>query len=393
MANFQKHPSGEKLSGANLVVDGDSFTVALAGYKDFQGQDLFVTNDGSDIWITPGEIVGDTKLFKINVKVEARATKNTVSAGIFANTVNWQNWDKFNITFRYHAGEAITLMVRPVTGQVLGGSESQLWRSTEVPSIWTVDVATFRPGGNDPLNFIFSRGKQVKVAVFAAKLGFVERAFILMLPLSGKPSNLMIVITHGFYQQDAYYSGLGYSDPLSPRFILDVTTRFVLERWGAQVMAASNDYALLLPVRAKDGGHGELGPFISQPNIGTGIVTSIMAQTDGAFGINRVELVTFSSGIYAADEFIAIGGKGLNIQRACNQDPAGGAPLPRSVPIRKQYLSGKTTGGPRPGFEYVPLGRWANEPTRKTMHGMDDFNYLHTWCIPMYTLYMAMVGP
>ncbi len=392
MANFQKYPSGESLSGANLVVDGDSITIALAGYQDFQGQDLFVTNQGSDLAIFPGATVGNTKLYKISVSTQARATKNSVSDRIFANTVNWQNWDKFDITFRYHPGEATTLMVRPVTGKVLGGSEA-IWRSTEVPSIWTVDVATFRPGGSDRLNFIFSRGQQVKVAVFAAKLGSVERAFILMVPISGKPSNLMIVITHGFGQNDKYYSDLGYSDPLSPALIQDVNIRFVLGRWGAQLMAASRDYALLLPVRAKGGGHGELGPFISQSNIGTGVVTSIMGQTDGAFGINRVELVTFSSGIYEADQFIAVGGKGLNIQRACNQDPAGGAAISRSVPMRKQYLSGQTTGGPRPGFEYLPLPRWENEPNRKTMFPKDTFNYLHTWCIPMYTLHLAMAGP
>ena len=392
MANFQKHPSGENLSGANLVVDGDSITLALAGYKDFQGQDLFVANQGSDLAIFPGDVVGNTKLYTIRVNTQARATKTSVSDRIFANTVNWQTWDKFDITFRFHQGEAVTLIVGPVTGQVLGGSDA-IWRLAEVPSIWTIDVATFRPGSSGRLNFLFSRGKQVKVAVFAAKFGFVERAFILLIPVSGKPSNLMIVITHGFGQNDAYYSDMGYSDPLSPKLIQDVNARFVLERWGAQLMAASSDYALLLPVRAKGGGHGELGPFISHSNLGTGVVTSIMAQTDGAFGVNRVELVTFSSGIYDANQFIALGGKGLNIQRACNQDPAGGAEISRSVPIRKQYLSGQTTGGPRPGFEYLPLARWENEPNRKTMFPNDTFNYLHTWCIPTYTLFLAMAGP
>jgi hypothetical protein len=393
MANFQKHPSGEKLSGTNLVVDGDSITLGLAGYKDFQGQELFVTNQGSELAIFPGDVVGDIKLYTIRVETKARATKTSVSDTIFANTVNWQNWDKFNITFRFHQGEAVTLIVRPVTAKVLGGPEEKIWRSTNVPALWTIDVATFKPGRSDRLNFFLSKEKPVKVAVFAAKFGFVERAFILMTPLSGKPSNLMIVITHGFGQNDKYYGDLGYSDPLSPPLIQDVNSRFVLERWGAQLMAASSDYALLLPVRAKGGGHGELGPFISQANIGTGIVTSIMGQTDGSFGINRVEVVTFSSGIYEANQFISVGGKGLNIQRACNQDPAGGAEISRSVPVRKQYLSGQTTGGPRPGFEYLPLARWENEPNRKTMFPNDTFNYLHTWCIPTYTLFLAMAGP
>lgn len=392
MANFQKYPSGEKLSGANLVVDGDSITIGLAGYKDFQGQDLNVLHEGSELSIFPGDVVGNVKLYKLVVSPEAKAVKTSISDRIYANTQSWQNWDKFDITFRFQKSEAITLIVRPVTSEVYGGANT-LWRGTEVPSLWTVDVATFKPGTNAPLNFKWSRGQQVKVAAFAAKLGYVERAFILMVPLSGKPSKLMIVITHGFGQQDAYYMSKGYTNPLSPDLIQDVTQRFVLDRWGAQLMAASTDYALLLPVRAKAGGQGELGPFISQANVGTNIVGSIMAQSDSAFGVSRVELVTFSSGVYDANRFIAVGGQGLNIQRACNQDPAGGAEVSRAVPIRKQYLSGMTTRGPRPGFEYLPLDRWQNELKRKDMAGMDLFNYLHTWCIPTHTLYLAMAGP
>lgn len=392
MANFQKHPSGEKLSGGDLVVDGDSITIGLAGYKDFQGQDLFVTNEGSELSTFPGDVVGNIKLYKIVVKAEAKATKTSISDVIYANTQSWQNWDKFRITFRFQRGEAVNLIVRPVTSQIFGGTTS-IWRAAEVPSLWTVDVASFRPGTTTPLNFLWSRAQQVRVAVFAAKLGYVERAFILMLPFTGKPTRLMIVITHGFGQQDAYYMSKGYTDPLSPDLIKDVTQRFVLDRWGAQLMAASSDYALLLPVRAKGGGHGELGPFIWQANVGTNIVGSIMGQSDGAFGVNRVEFVTFSSGIYDADVFIAAGGKGLNIQRGCNQDPAGGAEMSRAVPVRKQYLSGMTTRGPRPGFEYLPLDRWQNEPKRKDTAGMDTFNYLHTWCIPTYTLFLAMNSP
>ena len=391
MANFQKYPSGEKLCGGNLVVDGDSITIGMAGYKDFQGQDLDVLHDGSELSIFPGDVVGNIKLYKLVVSPEAKATKTSTSGRIYANTQSWQNWDKFDITFRFQKGEAATLVVRPVTSQVYAGS-NKLWREAEVPSLWTVDVATFKPGTSAPLNFNWTRGQQVKIAAFAAKLGYVERAFVLMVPMSGKPSNLLIVITHGFGQQDAYYMGKGYTDPLSRDLICDVTQRFVLERWGAQLMAASSDYALLLPVRAKAGSQGELGPFISQANVGTNIVGSIMAQSDGAFGVSRVELVTFSSGIYDANRFIAVGGQGLNIQRACNQDPAGGAEVSRAVPLRKQYLSGMTTRGPRPGFEYLPLDRWSNELRRKDMARMDLFNYLHTLCIPTYTLYLAISG-
>jgi hypothetical protein len=391
MANFQKHPSGEKLSGTSLVVNGDTITIGLAGYLDFGGQPLAVTNQGSELAIIPGDVVNNVQLYTISVTREVRAVKDSVSDTIFAITQSFQTWDRFNITFNFKRGEAVTLIVRPVTAQTLGGAPESLWRSTTTPDTAVVDVSTFRMGGSGPLNFLRVKGKSVKIAVFAAKLGFVERAFILLTPLSGKPSNLTIVITHGFGQNDKYYSGLGYSDPLSPDLIKDVNLRFVLGRWGAQLMAASNDYALLLPVRAKGGGQGELGPFISHANTGTGIVATIRAQTDNAFGIDRVEVVTFSSGIYEANQFVAVGGKALNIKRAINQDPAGGVPFTTAVPERKQYLSGQTTGGPRPGFEYLPLPRWDREPDGKKLY-KDTFNYLHTWCIPQYTLYLAMAG-
>src|ERR1700686_3252624 len=129
---------------------------------------------------------------------------------------------------------AASLVVRPIT-DVLDGI-ADLWRLTSVASIWTVDIARFWPGGNRELYFLFSKGKPVRFAVFAAKFGSVERAFLLMTPQSGIPSSLLIVITHGFAQNDAYYNGLGYSNPLSLALIKDVTDRFLLGRWGAHLM-------------------------------------------------------------------------------------------------------------------------------------------------------------
>jgi hypothetical protein len=132
--------------------------------------------------------------------------------------------------------------------------------------------------------------------------------------------------------------------------------------------------------------------FLGERRIVAGL-EGLHAMRFQAFGIDSVDVVTFSSGIYDTNQFIAVGGKGLNFQGACNQDPAGGTEISRAVQARRQYLSGMTTGGPRPGFEYLPLDRWLNEPNRKTMFPNDAFNYLHTWCIPMYTLYLAMQGP
>jgi hypothetical protein len=156
---------------------------------------------------------------------------------------------------------------------------------------------------------------------------------------------------------------------------------------------SSTEYAVLLPVRAQGGGHGELGPFITQPDFGAELVDNLILLTSRAFVPRRVELVCFSSGIYDANVFIAAGGKSLKIQTAYNQDPAGGVNISSLVPERKQYLSGMTTIGSHFGFEYLPLPRWKNEPHRDDQFPNDTFNYLHTWCIPRYTLYLGMAGP
>jgi hypothetical protein len=285
------------------------------------------------------------------------------------------------------------MVVRPITSEIFGGPDTP-WRSITLLNIWTVDISRFWPGKSDELSFLFAKGKDARFAVFAAKLGNVERAFLLMVPSAGTPSSLLIVITHGFGQNHAFYSSLGYSNPLSPPLVKWVTDTFLIGRWGPQTMAASNDYALLLPVRALGGGHGELGPFTTHPDFGAELVDRLIVLTDRAFAPKRVELVTFSSGIYDANTFVAAGGRSLHIQTAYNQDPAGGARISTAVPERKEYLSGMTTRGPHVGFEYLPLGRWKNEPKRSEMFINNDvFNYLHSWCIPIYTLYMGMAGP
>jgi len=392
MAHFHKHPSGQRISGTKVVVDGDSLIVGLWGYLDNQKRELDIVNEGDDLMFQEVGFSGNSKLWKISVKPSVRVTRDSVNDRIYANTVEWQTWDHFDVTFRFKKQDAATLVVRPITADLFGGP-ADIWRSAKVPLIWVVDLATFRSGQiENRLKFLPVPGQGVKFAVFAAKLGAIERAFILMAPLQGRPSNLLIVISHSFGQNDGYYNALGYSNPLSLPFIKDVTDRFVLARWGAQLLAASSNYSLLMPVRARAGAAGgELGPFVENAGVGARAIQKMIALTDGAVGIDRVELVTFSNGISAANQFITSGGKGLSIQRACNQDPAGGASIHSSVANRKQYLSGYTTGHrPMPGFEFLPERRWENEPNFKTRLGYDSFNYLHTWCLPHYTLYLAM---
>ena len=113
-----------------------------------------------------------------------------------------------------------------------------------------------------------------------------------------------------------------------------------------------------------------------------------MAQADSTAALSEVNLVTFSSGIYDANTFIASGGRGLKFNLMVNQDPAGGVNI--GGPARKQYLSGWTTGGPRAGFEFLPMPRWQNDPKLEEMKGALGREYLHTWAIPTYTLGMAL---
>lgn len=396
MAHFHKHPGGQRISGQHVKVDGDTLTVGLWGYLDDQNQELFLSNEGRDLSLDKGGTSGNSRLWKIRVHADARATRESVTDRIYAYPVQsaaLEPWDEFEVTFRFKKQPAVELVVRPVTAEVLGGDSSP-WRSFKTFDSHVIDRATYNPANvAELLNFRPAPGKPVQLAVYAAKLGAVERAFLLMVPPGGQARNLLIVLSHSFGQNDAHYSGLGYSNPLSPKLIEFVRDQFILNRWGAQLMAARSDYALLMPVRAKAGAKvGELGPFVEQAGVGAKVVQKLLGMTDGAFGLDRVALVTFSNGIAAANQFIAVGGKGLPIHWGVNQDPNGGTPLSAAFPGKKQYLSGFTTQGqPKPGFEFLPMPRWKNEPNNGKLFPKDAFNYMHTWCIPHYTLYLAMV--
>jgi hypothetical protein len=392
MANFHHHPSGQNINGTNVVVDGPSITIGLWGPKDFQGRDLIVTNEGDDLAIFEAGTVGNSTLYKITVKQAIQKAKTSVSDTIYANTVDWQTWSKFNITFRMRAGASVggAITVRAITAAVSGAGS--LFRSTVTAPTYVIMTGSFKAG--DPTNtplFGLQSGKAVNVAFFAAKVGSIERAYILMVP-QRHASKLLIVISHGFGQNEAFYSALNYGDPLSPALILDVMHRFVLARWGPQLMCASSDYALLMPVRAKGGGGvSELGPFVTQSGAGAEIVAQIAAQSGRVFEFGHVEIVTFSSGIHDANAFLGAGGRGLKFARGINQDPAGGTSMSAAAGVRRQYLSGGTTGGTgRAGFEFMPLSRWRNEPNSGGKLGFDTHNYLHTWCLPQYTLFLGM---
>lgn len=385
MPNFQNVPGGQRISNTTVTVRGGTLIVGL-NLNDAAGRDLVVTNAGNDISIIPGETTGGVRLYTLRVNPTVLATKTSLTGTIMAtDDLSKPPADQFNVEFRFATQPAHDLVVRDVTNEIFG-VDNFGFRTGAEP---TVLMSTFKPG--DPNNaFEFDAaapGPVVNLQVFAAKIGNIERTHWLMLPFNTTVTSLMIVISHGFGQNWAYYNKLGFGNPMSKALLLDVRDRFVLRRWGHQVATSRSSMALLMPVRSAAGG-GELGPFISQAGLGAKIVASILAQADALAALREVNLVTFSSGIYEANTFIANGGRGLNFNLMVNQDPSGGVNI--GGPARKQYLSGWTTGGPRPGFEFLPMPRWQNDPKFEEMNAALGREYLHTWALPTYTLGMAL---
>ena len=385
MAYFYRVPGNQPISKTTVVVNGSTLTVGLNGSQDAEGNDLVVTNGGDDLGIFPGNDSPIGKQYVIRVKQSALATHSSITDTIYATgNLGKPPTDTFNVDFRFRTTSAHELVVRDMTQEIFGVPQFNFM----TPTSSNVNMATFRAGDQkNVFDFVSNPGRVVNLRVYAAKMGDVERACWLMLPGSGRAKSLMVVISHGFGQNDAFYSKLGYSNPLSKPLLEDVRNRFILSRWGMQVAATTTDMALIMPVRARTGG-GELGPFVSQKGAGYQIVESILAKADAMGALDEVNVVTFSSGIFDANSFITLGGRGLKFGMMVNQDPAMGVHIAGSN--KKQYLSGWTASGPRAGFEFLPTPRWANDPKFDEMKRALGREYLHTWALPTYTLAMAL---
>lgn len=322
MPNFQNVPGGQTISNTTVTVSGSTLTVGL-NLQDATGRDLVVTNAGNDVAIFPGDTRGGVQLYTLRVSSRVLSTKTSLTDTIMAtDDLSKPPADQFNVLFRFAMQPAHEPVVRDVTKDIFGVEKFTFLTGGEP----TVVMSTFKPG--DPNNaFAFNpaaSGPAVILRVFAAKIGHTERTHWLMLPFNNRATSLMVVISHGFGQNWAYYSKLDFGNPMSKTLLLDVRDRFVLHRWGHQVATSRSSMALLMPVRSAGGG-GELGRFISQSGLGYKIVSSILTQADAAPALSEVNLVTFSSGIHDANTFIASGGRGLNFNLMVNQDPTGGA--------------------------------------------------------------------
>jgi hypothetical protein len=397
MANFHKFPGTERISGQTLTVQGDTLMVGIWGYKVENGQELVVSNDGEDLAIFPAGTSGNSSLWKITVTQTARSYKTSIKDKIYALTTGFKNYDSFEVNFNLKP-VAAGLDVRCITAELFGGPANEIWRGTATPNIDLLTGPRLLPN-QPPPKLEFNRqypGQKAAFAVFAARHGGVERAFILVIKRGSRPKNLLVVIPHPFAQGRGigYYGGKGFfQNPLSLDMVRDVTDRFALARWGSQLLAARDDsYALLIPVPSGVGHGGEIGPFANGPGIGSQIIGRITDLTGGTVAANAVGICCFSGGVHNANAFIAAGGKGLNFRFACNQDPVSGTPISAAVAARRQYISGYTTGGPRAGFIYLPESSWTAEPKYAVNKASLGGEYPHTWAVPNYTLYHCLAA-
>lgn len=256
-----------------------------------------------------------------------------------------------------------------------------------IPPKRLIDIASFRAGDarNSP-RFTVAAQKTARIGIFAARKRDVERAFIVLLPATGTPNKVLVGISHGFGQNAAYYASKGWRNPLSPDLIADVRDRFVIERWGPQMLAGRKQMAMVVPVRAQ--GSSELGPFGSDGAFARHVLQAIGSLTR-AFTVAHVEAYTYSSGIHDLNRFLGAAGGHLSFTAVYNMDPAHvtTAARPRGAVVR-QFASGQT-GTPGPLFEFLPYARWSNEPFHARSRN-NQFQYLHNFCLPNYTLHLGI---
>ena len=286
----------------------------------------------------------------------------------------------------------MAISVRSVNQQILGMDSSNHLITQIIPSIAVANPSSFRWHAlNNQLTFSSVAQNTGRLGIFAAEKDGQTRAVILLLPSAGTPSRLMISITQQFQQAHADLDPLGWSNPLSPPFINFVLVKHVINRWGAQILAATNDMAFLYIVRAQQG--DELGPFASDGAFVQEVLTQLVTLTNNAFSFDQVEAFTFSNGVSDFNAFVPSVSSVLNIEAVYGIDPADATPIVRPGDAsRKQYLSGQT-GGPKAGFEFLGLDSWINEwrwDERTTFKKPWPFNYLHNWVMPMYVLNLAL---
>jgi hypothetical protein len=288
-----------------------------------------------------------------------------------------------------------TISVQSINQQILGMDGPNHLVSQIIPSIAVINPSSYRLHAlNNRLTFSSVGQTTGRLGIFVAQRDTQQRAVILLLPSAGTPDHLIIAITQKFGQAWRTLNPLGWSNPLSPPFINFVLLKHVINRWGAQMLAATDNAAFLYIVRAAQG--HELGPFAKDGAFVEEVLTQLVALTGNAFSFDHVEVFTYSNGVSDFNEFIPSITSVLNVEAVYGIDPALATPIARpGKAVRKQYLSGQT-GGPSVGFEYLGLDSWVNEwkfPDRMKFDPPWPFNYMHNYVMPGYILNLALSTP
>ncbi len=275
--------------------------------------------------------------------------------------------------------------VRPINREIVGLTGQDNLFEQILPSRMMVDMSSYvRRSETNIFRFRPIPMMVCRAGIFAARRGQAERVVILVLPRDVRAERLCICITQGFGQAADVLNRLGWSNPLSKPFIEFALLKHVVNRYGPQVIASKKNMGLLYILRANQGGH-ELGPFANDGDFTLQVLRELVALTGGAFSFDAVEAFTYSSGISDFNTFVgSLAGK-VNVAGTYNIDPAHGAEAASGGGFRVQFLSGQTTRGSRPGFEWLPHSRWRNESLwRANEHSR--FNYLHNYVMPTYCL-------
>lgn len=281
----------------------------------------------------------------------------------------------------------VTGAVRPINQEMLGMNGPGNLIPQILPARMMIDFASFKrntPG--QVLRFTPFPMQAARLGLFAARKGNFERCLMLMLPLLQKPDRLLIIITQGFAQARSTVDPLGWQNPLSKKFVEFALLKHVVNRYGPQVIAGKKNMGLLYILRADQG--PELGPFANDGPFMKQVLNELVALTNGAFSFDTVEAMTYSSGIRDFPTFLGSINGLLNVSTVYNIDPNPANSLPNTS--KAQFLSGQTSGGGgRPGFEFLPHPRWANEPLFKKREP-NEFDYLHNKVMPGYCLHLGI---
>lgn len=388
MAFFQEVPANTKISGQARIVRGDSVTIGLAAPLTPNGVEFGVVSDTPAVTCTRLEMMGSSRGWRLS------SNGRPAAATISATSIAGGSSDQIFLSFEGHGdGRFADIAVRSETEVVFSGAGNRNHLAPSITSaIQVIDVhsvhppcppaARCDPAHQPPLRFIPAGTRNCRIGIFSASNARGKRAVVLLLPDGQTADHVVIGITHGFFINQDFYRRLGWNDPVSPLLMEFAAQKFVLDRWGAQVLAAGNG-ALLLIVRAAPSGGGELGPFTADGEF-TRLAFELMSLITGrSFRLQRVSAFTYSSGIYDFGRFVNATAAGLGYRALYNIDPSEhiAAPILNGV-TRIQF----TTSGPLSGFEFIPLERWRLEPE----YGHRSASYLHNKCMPNYALNLAL---